>query len=230
MTARFSILLPAPTPTLPESDDAFQRRLSEWSALDRVRECPPCNTGGGSTMPHTCGGRPERAAAKVGAQAAKAPTLPDLCRTAATAIETLCATLRDCAREVEARSGQRVARNRRAGDTQVAVRALVKISLDATTSIRVEIDGMTEGCWGGYVCPTWALRLMQLAAAAPESRDTVPAEATEDTEPRPAGCLCTWEFGDSACPVHPTCPACGCVVCECRPTEAPEERAGEGGT
>ena len=23
------------------------------------------------------------------------------------------------------------------------------------------------------------------------------------------GCLCTWEFGDSACPVHPTCPECG---------------------
>ena len=35
---------------------------------------------------------------------------------------------------------------------------------------------------------------------------------------RPAGCLCTWEFGDSECPVHPTCPGCGCVVCECKPT------------
>jgi hypothetical protein len=36
-----------------------------------------------------------------------------------------------------------------------------------------------------------------------------------DTEPRPAGCLCTWEFGDSPCPVHPTCPGCGCAECEC---------------
>jgi hypothetical protein len=30
-----------------------------------------------------------------------------------------------------------------------------------------------------------------------------------DTVPRPPGCLCTWEQGDSACPVHPTCPGCG---------------------
>jgi hypothetical protein len=36
-----------------------------------------------------------------------------------------------------------------------------------------------------------------------------------DTEPRPAGCLCTWEFGDTECPVHPTCPECGCSECEC---------------
>ena len=39
---------------------------------------------------------------------------------------------------------------------------------------------------------------------------------TTDREPSPAGCRCTWEFGDSACPVHPTCndcgqpPPCGC--------------------
>jgi hypothetical protein len=39
----------------------------------------------------------------------------------------------------------------------------------------------------------------------------------KDTEPRPVGCLCTWEFGDSECPVHPTCPECGCVECECAP-------------
>jgi hypothetical protein len=28
-------------------------------------------------------------------------------------------------------------------------------------------------------------------------------------ETRPPGCLCTWEFGDSECPVHQTCPECG---------------------
>ena len=33
--------------------------------------------------------------------------------------------------------------------------------------------------------------------------------------PRIPGCLCTHEEGDSACPVHPTCDGCGCVVCEC---------------
>ena len=41
-----------------------------------------------------------------------------------------------------------------------------------------------------------------------------------DTEPRPPGCVCTWEFGDSECPVHPTCPECGLPTapvnqCEC---------------
>jgi len=37
-----------------------------------------------------------------------------------------------------------------------------------------------------------------------------------DTEPRPRGCLCTWEFGDTKCPVHPTCSECGA------PNPAPE--------
>jgi len=30
-----------------------------------------------------------------------------------------------------------------------------------------------------------------------------------EVEKRPDGCVCTWEFGDSDCPVHPTCPGCG---------------------
>lgn len=38
---------------------------------------------------------------------------------------------------------------------------------------------------------------------------------SDDVMPRPPGCLCTWEEGDSECPVHPTCPECGCVFCEC---------------
>lgn len=165
---------------------------------------------------------------------APAPTLPDLCRVAATAIETLCATIRDCAREVETRDGRRVARGRLDADTDHASNKLARVLSAYRTPLPLlmqrEIVDMIDGCREHYVRPTWALRLMQLAADAPEPRDRVPAEAPEDTEPRPAGCLCTWEFGDSACPVHPTCPACGCVVCECRPTEAPEEHAGEGGT
>lgn len=42
------------------------------------------------------------------------------------------------------------------------------------------------------------------------------------------GCLCTWEFGDSACPVHPTCPECSARgTCTernwpCVPTITPE--------
>jgi hypothetical protein len=31
----------------------------------------------------------------------------------------------------------------------------------------------------------------------------------EETMPRPAGCRCTHETGDSACEVHPTCACCG---------------------
>jgi len=38
--------------------------------------------------------------------------------------------------------------------------------------------------------------------------------------PRPAGCVCTHEEGDSLCPVHPTCEGCGLPMapenlCEC---------------
>ena len=33
--------------------------------------------------------------------------------------------------------------------------------------------------------------------------------------PRVFGCVCTYEHGDSLCPVHPTCENCGCVTCEC---------------
>jgi hypothetical protein len=41
-----------------------------------------------------------------------------------------------------------------------------------------------------------------------------------DEVPRPKGCLCTWEEGDSDCPVHPTCEECGLPtkpenMCEC---------------
>lgn len=152
------------------------------------------------------------------------PTLPDLCRAASTAIETLCATLRDCAIEVEARGGQRVARNRRLYDTLEADRALRPIFLmaDEESPLETEICDMREGCREGFVRETWALRLMQLTADAPEPRDTVPAEA-------------------------PTCPGCRgvgrhfdaedgswrkCLDCTGTGTdlEAPEEHAGEGGT
>lgn len=32
-----------------------------------------------------------------------------------------------------------------------------------------------------------------------------------DHEPRPSGCVCQWEIGDSPCPVHPTCENCGLI-------------------
>jgi hypothetical protein len=40
---------------------------------------------------------------------------------------------------------------------------------------------------------------------------------SSDTVLRPPGCVCTWEQGDTACPVHPTCAGCGVPVeqCEC---------------
>lgn len=48
---------------------------------------------------------------------------------------------------------------------------------------------------------------------------TAPQGNTAD-QPRASGCVCQWEHGDRACPVHPTCKACGCVVCECKPKPA----------
>lgn len=44
---------------------------------------------------------------------------------------------------------------------------------------------------------------------------------TSDTIPRPSGCRCQWEQGDSECAVHSTCGECGCVVCECEPKGLP---------
>lgn len=155
---------------------------------------------------------------------APTPTLPDLYRAAATAIEALSATLSDCAREVETRSGQRVARDRLRQCKYDARKALVRIyqSVPLMMATAIEIGDMREGCTFGFVRPTWALRLMQLAADAPEPRDTVPAGA-------------------------PTCPGCRgvgrhfdaedgswrkCLDCTGTGTdlEAPEEHAGEGGT
>lgn len=49
----------------------------------------------------------------------------------------------------------------------------------------------------------------------------LPQGPAPDTIPRPSGCRCQWEQGDSECAVHPTCGECGCVVCECEPKGLP---------
>ena len=36
--------------------------------------------------------------------------------------------------------------------------------------------------------------------------------AGDDTEPRPLGCLCQWEQGDSPCPVHDACDGAAALV------------------
>ena len=96
----------------------------------------------------------------------------DLARAAADAVTQLCATLDDCAREVADRGGQRVARNALADDRKRAVRAFAYLSAavyampacpPVTAACRELLD-MSEGCQFGYVRPTWALRIMQIAA------------------------------------------------------------------
>lgn len=46
----------------------------------------------------------------------------------------------------------------------------------------------------------------------------------KDSMPRPKGCLCTHEEGDSACPVHPTCDECGALLSPDHCCECDEER------
>lgn len=170
-----------------------------------------------------------------------APTLPDLCRAAATAIETLCATLRDCAREVEARGGQRVARGRLGKDKQRVDEALWALRCAAHGPLRQEPHEMWQGVVDGYVRPTWALRLMQLAAESKGPLDTVPAEATVcmcgDAYPvgHPKRCkgIATHRAVDYpstfSCDEHSDMMTSG-LGWERIDAEAPEEHAGEGGT
>lgn len=42
------------------------------------------------------------------------------------------------------------------------------------------------------------------ALADHDVRDPMPDEWLGDSAPRPTGCLCQWEQGDSPCPVHPS--------------------------
>lgn len=64
-----------------------------------------------------------------------------------------------------------------------------------------------------------ATRSTHVMAYPEDCEPAAPARSTStpDTVPRPPGCVCTWEQGDTLCPVHPTCPGCGLPVeqCEC---------------
>lgn len=91
-----------------------------------------------------------------------------LAHAAASAIERLCATLDDCAREVEARGGQRVARAQLAADkvsARAALRALAESLPPTTLAERAadEIGEMAEGAACGFARPSWALRVVRLA-------------------------------------------------------------------
>ncbi len=64
--------------------------------------------------------------------------------------------------------------------------------------------GGANGTFSARLVATWPLLPPE-----PAPRDGVTFAS------RASGCVCQWEHGDRACPVHPTCKACGCVVCEC---------------
>jgi hypothetical protein len=94
-------------------------------------------------------------------------TSPDpiaLAHAAASAIERLCCTLDDCAREVEERGGKRTARDMLAHDACVAASAIERLG-DALPSkaARAELMEMIGGCVHGYVRPAWAIRVVRLA-------------------------------------------------------------------
>lgn len=125
-----------------------------------------------------------------------APTMPDLCRVAADAVTRLCATLRDCALEVEERKGKIEARRRLARERSAAADAIESVYYQgtdqATQEFTKEIFDIAGGCRDGYVREAWALRLLQMAAVAPEPRDTEPSPAPTEA------CVCLGEM-DTTC-------------------------------
>lgn len=97
-------------------------------------------------------------------------TSPDpkaLAHAAASAIEQLCATLDDCAREVEDRGGRKVARDRLGADRAVTLSALrqLVLALPQTSrgvAVANEIVEMSHGALNGYVRPWMAIRVVRI--------------------------------------------------------------------
>ena len=90
-----------------------------------------------------------------------------LAHAAAAAIETMCSTLDDRAREVDARGNQRTARSRMPDDRMaalLAVRAL-RSALPSTTrgrQAKYELDEIRAGIIDGYARSRWALRVVTM--------------------------------------------------------------------
>lgn len=163
-----------------------------------------------------------------------APTMPDLCRAAADAVTRLCATLRDCAREVEERKGCRVARGSLIEHTGAAVVALRRVLSARQWSLIDfrEIDDMIGGCSAHYPREAWALRLLQMAAMAPESRDTEPPRGVCPSRHHAYACALpighiglhgdgttpadTFTSWPDAADTRPTIETCGCQCFNCR--------------
>ena len=107
------------------------------------------------------------------------PSLPDLARLAAEAIEHACQSQRDAAREIMDR--RFVAARAAAGllpiDRGNARFACLKLAvrLPAGSLDRDEVVSISEACRGGYATPEMGLRLLRIAAfASDEQRDTEP--------------------------------------------------------
>lgn len=88
---------------------------------------------------------------------------------AASAISLLCATLDDCAREVQERGGQRVARSSLSSDQSAALSALRALARSLPSSALAgqaaeELGQMSEACALGFARPWMALRVVAIAA------------------------------------------------------------------
>jgi len=101
------------------------------------------------------------------AVATPAPNPPsDPYRVAADAVAALAHCLRDCACEVEARGGQRVARGMLDALESAAIESLIAMRNACPFSIMIDakIDEWIEGCKRGYVREEWALRIVAMGA------------------------------------------------------------------
>ena len=101
------------------------------------------------------------------AVATPAPNPPsDPYRVAADAVAALAHCLRDCACEVEARGGQRVARGMLDSIRDAADRALDRLYYACPVGHpnERELSDMMDGCRLGYVREEWALRIVAMGA------------------------------------------------------------------
>lgn len=76
------------------------------------------------------------------------------------------------------------------------------VRFDGAGTIAFAVSKHRPPGWRPKVCPVCVLAVIESWPALPVGE-------------RAPGCRCTWEYGDSECPVHPTCSRCGVVQVDC---------------
>jgi hypothetical protein len=96
-------------------------------------------------------------------RATSLPTRREAAQHAAEGVTLLAHLLVDCARELEARGGQRMARGQLTTRTVEALTALVDLEHVMPSRYAAELREMYDGAAGHYCRETWALRIVAMA-------------------------------------------------------------------